>query len=141
MGLIYSNDFKYLIICTCCFCLLQLMSTSPSYFIFKPHLNRWSASLSSAASSITVILAMYNITQSKVNRQLVNLRISLPNVNMNEGYATQSKLKTSSPLHWVGESNLLPLQTIYSNQSEEALASAAPMISLLSPNNNSFSMY
>ena len=43
--------------------------------------------------------------------------------------------------HWAGENNLLPLQTINSDQNEEASAGAATTKSLLSPpDNNSSSM-
>ena len=47
----------------------------------------------------------------------------------------QLKLKTSSPLRMVGENNLLPSQTMNSNQNEEALTAVITM-NLLSPADN-----
>ena len=73
------------------------------------------------------------MTQSKVSRKLAILRASLTSIYKNEGYATQSKSKIDSPLYGTGENNLLPSQTINSDQNKEALASAATMMSLLSP--------
>ena len=49
---------------------------------------------------------------------------------MNEGYATQSKSQTNSSLHRVRENNLLTLQTMNSNQNEEALTGAVTTINL-----------
>ena len=48
--------------------------------------------------------------------------------------------KSSLPLHWAGENNLLPLQTVNSDQSEEALAHATATLSLLSLKDNSICM-
>ena len=76
------------------------------------------------------------MTQSNVNRKLANLGVSLINVDASKGYLTQSKSKTNSPLHGVRDNNLLSLQTINNNQSEEALSGAANSTSLLSPTNN-----
>ena len=75
------------------------MGASPIYFILKPQPNQHSTSPFSASSLVTVILAIYNIAQSKVYRELANLGVSHTNVEMNEGYATQSKSRTNSPLH------------------------------------------
>ena len=58
---------------------------------------------------------------------------------MNEGHTIQSKLKRNSLLHGAGENNLLPLQTINSDQNEETLAGAATTMSLLSPPKNNSS--
>ena len=54
---------------------------------------------------------------------------------MNKGYATQSKFKSNSPLHGAEENNVLPLQTINSEQNEEAIAATAATTNLLSPSN------
>ena len=70
------------------------------------------------------------MAQSKVIRELANLGVSHANVDMN---ATQSKLKTNSPLHGWGENNLLPLQTIINNWSDETSGSAAERTSLSHP--------
>ena len=61
---------------------------------------------------ITLTVAIYNIVQSKVNRGLANQGVIHTNVDMNESFATQSKLRTNSPLQGGGENNLLPSQTI-----------------------------
>ena len=113
------------------FCLLQLASTSPIYFILKPRLNWHLANLFSASSLITVTLIICNMAQSKVNKELAN-RVSLTNIDLNESYAAWDKWKSNSPLHGEGENSLLPLQTINSDQSDEALAGVATMMSLLS---------
>ena len=73
------------------------------------------------------------MAQSKVNRELDDVRGSLTNIDINVGYVTESKLKSNSPLHGVGENNLLPLQTINSDQNEEALVGVSTTISLHSP--------
>ena len=57
------------------------------------------------------------MAQSKVNRELANPGVSHTKIEMNEGYVTQSKSRTNSPLH--GGNSLLPLQTIINNQSDE----------------------
>ena len=57
-----------------------------------------------------------------INRELVNSGVNFTNIDINEGYVTQSNL----PLHGAGENNLLPLQTINSDYFEKALASATP---------------
>ena len=56
------------------------------------------------------------MVQSKVNRELATLGVSITDINMNDPYATQSKSKTNSSLYGFGENNLLPLQTLNSNK-------------------------
>ena len=136
MALFNSNNFKHITISTYSYCLLQLMSTLPIYFILKPELNQHSANLCSASSLIKVTLPIYNMAQSKVNRELGNLGVSHTNVLMNKCYATQNKLRIKSPLHGVGKNNFLPSWNIINNQSFEASASATNRTSLLSPTNN-----
>ena len=93
-----SKNFKHVTIGTYYY-LLQLMTTSPIYFTFKPQLNWHSASLFSAYSLITVILAICSMAQSKVNWKLANLGVSQTNTDMNKAYATQSKSRTKLTLH------------------------------------------
>ena len=50
MGFFNWNDLKHLTIGTCSYCLLQLVVTSPMYFILKPQLNQNAASLFTASS-------------------------------------------------------------------------------------------
>ena len=76
------------------------------------------------------------MVQSKDNRDLANLGADLTGTDMNKGYATQSKLKDYSPIHWVEENYLLPSQTIPSDDNEEALTGAAATASLISPPTN-----
>ena len=87
-GLINSNDFKHLTIGTCSYCLLQLVSTSPIYLIFQPKVNWHSASVFSASSLIIVTSEIYKMAQSKVNRELTDLGVSLTNIDTNKGCAT-----------------------------------------------------
>ena len=108
MVLYNSNHFKHLRIGICSYHLLQLVSTSPIYLMLKPQLNWHSTCLFSASCAITVILAIYSMSQSKINRKLANLEVSLTKIDMNEGYATQSNLKSNSPLYWTEENNLVP---------------------------------
>ena len=89
VGLINSNDFNHLTIGTCSYSLLQLVSTSHKYCILKPQLDQHYASLFSAPSLIKVTLTIYNMVQSMINRELANLGVSLTNICLNEGYATQ----------------------------------------------------
>ena len=94
------------------------MSMPPINFILKPKLNWHLVSLISASSLITVSLTICNTVQSKVSRNLADLGASLTNIDVNEGYATHSKLKANSPLCKVGENNLQHLQTINDNQNK-----------------------
>ena len=55
----------------------------------------------------------------------------LTSTNMNEGYATQSKSKYNVLKHEAGENNLLPSQTIPSDDNEWALADITATTSLL----------
>ena len=71
------------------------------------------------------------MAQLNFNRELANLRVNLTNIDISEGYATLGKLKGNSLVHGAEENNLLPSQTINNDQSEEALAGAAAMLSLL----------
>ena len=75
--------------------------------------------------------------QTKVNRVLTSLGANLTSTDMSEGYITQSKSKASSVMHGTEENNALPLLTITSDYSEEALTGAATALSLLSlPSDN-----
>ena len=76
------------------------------------------------------------MAQSKVNSELASLGVSFTDIDKHKRYATQSKLKVNSPLHRVGENNLLPSETMNSNQNEEAVTAAAAMMNLLLPSNN-----
>ena len=79
------------------------------------------------------------MAQSEFNRKLINLGVSHNNIDINEVYATQSKSRTNSPLHRVGENkdnNMLSFQATINNQSDGALGFAANRTSLLSPTNN-----
>ena len=95
------------------------MSISLIYFTLETQLNWHSASVFSTSSLIIVT-------------ELANLGVSLTNIDMKEGFGSQSKSKSNSPLHGAGENNLLSSQIINSDQSEEALAGAAATMSLLS---------
>ena len=64
--------------------LFQLVSTLPIYFIHKSQLNWHSASLFSTSSLITATLAICNMAESKVNRELAHLGVSVTNIDMNE---------------------------------------------------------
>ena len=80
------------------------------------------------------------MAQSKFNRELANLGVSLANIDMNEGYATQCNKKSNLPLHGAGENNLPPSKTIHSDQNEEVLDGAAAMmipLSVVKNNSNS----
>ena len=68
-----------------------------------------------------------------MNRELANLEDDLMSTDMNEGYATWSKLKNNSSMCEAEENSLLPSQTIPSDDTDEALAGAATAVSLLSP--------
>ena len=76
------------------------------------------------------------MAQPKVNKELAGLGVTCTNVDKNEDYATQSKLRTNSPLHGARENNWVTSQTIIKNQISEASASAADRTSLLAPTNN-----
>ena len=56
---------------------------------------------------------------------------------MNDRYATQGKLKYNLPLCGVGENNLLPFQTIPSDNNEESLVGTTAATRLLSSPTNS----
>ena len=112
------------------------MQSSPIYFILECQLNLHSVSQFSASNLIIDTLPFYNMAKSKVTRNLANLGVSVTNVDMNEGYSPQSKLRTNSTLHWVGENNLLSLQTIISNQTDGVLAGVTNRTSVLSCTNN-----
>ena len=71
------------------------MSILPIYFTLKPQINWNSVSLFSASSLKS---HFSNQPDGTVNMELANLGATLTNVNMNEGFATQSKLKTNLPL-------------------------------------------
>ena len=71
------------------------------------------------------------MVQSKINREFINLRADLTNNNINKGNATQSQSKYHAPLCGAGQNNLLPSQTIPSDNNEEALAGATTRASLL----------
>ena len=77
------------------------------------------------------------MAQPKVNRGLVNLGVNFTDVDVSDSYTTQSKSRDNSPLKGTGENNLLPLQTINSGNSEEAVTGATPASSLPSPPKNS----
>ena len=59
--------------------------------------------------------------------------------DMSEGYITHSKSRIYSASQGTEENNVLPLQTMTSDDNEEALAGAAAALSLLSPTDNSAS--
>ena len=64
----------------------------------------------------------------------------LSSTEIGEDYVIWSKLKNNSTICRVEENDLLPLQTITSDDNEEAFAGAATILSLLSsPTNNSAS--
>ena len=87
-----------------------------------------------------VTLEIYNMLQVKVNRELTNLGADLTSTDMSEGYVTQSKPKNNSTIHGAEENNVLPLQTITSDDNEEPLAGTATTLSVfLPPPNNSAS--
>ena len=71
------------------------------------------------------------MVQEKVNRELANLGADMTSKDMSKD-VTWSKSKNNSIIHGAGENNL-PLQTITSDNNEEALAGAAAAMSLLSP--------
>ena len=58
---------------------------------------------------------------------------NLTSTDKSEGYVTHSKSKINSVIHGIGEDNVMLLQTITSEDNEEALAGAATALSLLSP--------
>ena len=72
------------------------------------------------------------MAEPKVNRELVNLGVNFTDIDINKGYAIPKISKGNSPLNGAGKDNLLPLQTINSDQSEEALAGATTALSHLS---------
>ena len=73
------------------------------------------------------------MAQAKVIRELASLGTDLTSTDMSDGYLTQSKSRASSMKHGAEENNVLPSQTITSDDNEEDLASAATALSLLSP--------
>ena len=73
------------------------------------------------------------MVQAKVNRELASLGADLSSSDMNEGYITCSKSKINSVIHGAEENNVLPSQTMTSNDNKETLAGAAITMSLLSP--------
>ena len=66
------------------------------------------------------------MVQAKVNRELAR-------TDMSEGYTTCSNSKINSVIKVAEETNVLPSQTIASDENEEALAGAATILNLLSP--------
>ena len=72
------------------------------------------------------------MVQAKVNRELAGLGADLTSADMSESYITCSK-KASSAMHWAEENNVLPSQTIASDNNEEALDCEATTLCLLSP--------
>ena len=79
-GLVNLYNFNHLTFGTCFYCLLQLVSTSPIYFILKPELNSHFTSLFSTFISITVTLEICKsctMVPAKVNRELTNLGADL----------------------------------------------------------------
>ena len=73
------------------------------------------------------------MAQAKVNRGLANLGADLTSTDMSKGYITHSKYKINSVMYGAEENNVLPSQTITSDDNEEALAGIAAKLILLSP--------
>ena len=71
------------------------------------------------------------MSQAKVTGELSGLGADLTSTNMNEGHIAHSKSKASSVMHESEENNVLCLQTINSDNNEEALAGATTALSLL----------
>ena len=61
------------------------------------------------------------MAQAKVNSKLALFGAGLTSTDMSEGYITCSKSKINSAIHEAEEINVLPLQTITSDDNEEAL--------------------
>ena len=86
-------------------------------------------------------ITIWYLAQPKVNRDLVCLGVNFTDIDINGGYATWSKSKGNSPLHWAGTNNLLPFQNINSDHGAEALTGVTTALSLSSlPKNNSTCM-
>ena len=80
------------------------------------------------------------MVQAKINKELVSLEAELTSTDIREIYVTQSKSKNNSAIHEAEEKNLLPLQTITSDDNEESLAGTAATLSLhFPPTDNSTS--
>ena len=76
------------------------------------------------------------MAQSKVNRKLANSGVNFTDIDIKEGYATQSKQKANSLLHGRGENNMLPPQIINRDHEKEALTGVTTAMSLPSPPKN-----
>ena len=70
---------------------------------------------------------------AKVNRECASLGADLTSTDMSEGYVTYSKSKASSVMHGTEENNVLPSQTINSDDKEGNLAGTVTTLSLLYP--------
>ena len=73
------------------------------------------------------------MVKTTVNREYASLGADLTSTNMSEGYITCHKSKARSTMHGAEEHNVLPLQTITSDDNVEALAGSAVTLSLLFP--------
>ena len=71
--------------------------------------------------------------QAKVNRELRKVGANLTCTDMSEGCITWHNSKIDSEIYGAEENNVLPLQTITSDDYEEALAGAPTTLNLLSP--------
>ena len=80
-----------------------------------------------------IIFEIITMAWAKVNRELAILGVDLTSTYMSKGYITCSKSKASSVMHEVEENNVLPSETLISDDNEEALAGAATTLNLLSP--------
>ena len=84
-------------------------------------------------ANMQITLEINIMVQAKVNREWESLGADLTSTDIIEGYIAYSKSKASSVMCWAEENNMLPLQTITSDNNEEALVSAAAALSLLLP--------
>ena len=73
------------------------------------------------------------MVHAKVDTELESLGPDLASTGVSEGYVTYSKSKINSAIQGVEENNVLPSQTIASDDNKEALAGAATALSLHSP--------
>ena len=66
------------------------------------------ASLFSTSSLITVTPTIRNMAQLQMTRELVRLEVDLASVDINNSYATHSKLRNESQISDTAEENNLP---------------------------------
>ena len=90
--------------------------------------------------NLHITLEIKIMAQAKLNRELASLGADLMSTDASEGYIACSKLKINSASQGTGENNVPLLQTMTSDDNEEALTGTSTAWSLLSsPTDNSTS--